>query len=66
VRPTFGTGERLLEAHIFDFEGDLYGERLRVEFVRRLRGEKKFASVAALIDQMQRDATAARAILGPR
>lgn len=61
VRPTFGAGgERLLEVHLFDFAGDLYGERLEVEFMERLRGEKRFDSVEALIEQMDRDVAAAR------
>ena len=64
VRPTFGAGERLLEVNLFDFEGDLYGRRLRVEFVRRQRGERKFGSVDALVSQMERDARRARQILG--
>jgi riboflavin kinase/FMN adenylyltransferase len=64
VRPTFGAGERLLEVNLFDFEGDLYGRRLRVEFIRRQRGERKFGSVGALVRQMQRDAQRARQILG--
>ena len=63
VRPMFGGGVRLLEAHLFDFDGDLYGKRLRVEFVRRQRGERRFASVPALIAQMGRDAERAREIL---
>ncbi len=63
VRPTFGGGARLLEVHLFDFDGDLYGLRLRVEFVRRQRGEKRFASVAALVSEMDRDASRARRIL---
>lgn len=63
VRPTFGGGERLLEAHLFNFDGDLYGTRLRIEFVRRQRGERRFSSVAALVRQMDRDAARARAIL---
>ncbi|CAN5754719.1 bifunctional riboflavin kinase/FAD synthetase [soil metagenome] len=64
VRPTFANdGPRLLEVHLFDFDEDLYGERLRVEFVRRQRGERKFASVPALVHQMDRDATRAQAIL---
>lgn len=66
VRPTFGGGHRLLEAHLFEFDGDLYGQRLRVEFVRRQRGEKRFSSVAALIRQMDRDAARARHILAQR
>jgi riboflavin kinase/FMN adenylyltransferase len=63
VRPTFGGGARTLEVFLFDFEGDLYGQRLRVEFVRRLRGEKNFASAAALIGQMELDAARARRVL---
>ncbi|MGZ6293969.1 MAG: riboflavin biosynthesis protein RibF [Candidatus Limnocylindrales bacterium] len=63
VRPTFGGGERVLEVHLFDVQADLYGERLRVEFVRRQRGERRFGTVAALIGQMDRDAVRAREIL---
>ncbi len=64
VRPTFGDGgARILEVNLFDVDEDLYGRRLRVEFVRRLRGEKRFGSVDALVRQMQRDATRARTVL---
>jgi len=63
VRPTFGGGERILEAHLFDVGPDLYGRRLRVEFVRRQRGERRFGTAAALVVQMERDATRAREIL---
>jgi riboflavin kinase/FMN adenylyltransferase len=63
VRPTFGGGDRLLEVHLFDLDRDLYGTVLRVEFVRRLRGEKMFGSVAALVRQMDRDSARARRIL---
>jgi riboflavin kinase/FMN adenylyltransferase len=63
VRPTFGEGERLLEVHLFDFDGDLYGERLRVEFVRRQRGERRYRSVDALVRQMERDANRAKSIM---
>lgn len=64
VRPTFETdGARTLEVHLFDFDGNLYGQRLRVEFVRRQRGEKRFAGPAPLVAQMDRDAERARAIL---
>jgi riboflavin kinase/FMN adenylyltransferase len=63
VRPTFGGGARLLEAYLFDFDGSLYGKRIRVEFVRRLRGERKFASADALVRQMDRDAAQARQVL---
>ena len=64
VRPTFGVGRRVLEAYLFDISEDLYGQRMRLEFVRRQRGEKRFSSVAGLIRQMDRDAERARAILG--
>lgn len=65
VRPTFADGgARILEVHLFDFHGDLYGKALRVEFVRRLRGEKRFATVAALVKQMDRDAARARKVCG--
>jgi riboflavin kinase/FMN adenylyltransferase len=64
VRPTFDTGgARILEVYLFGFDGDLYGQRLRVEFVRRLRGEKRFATTAALVKQMNRDAQRARQVL---
>jgi riboflavin kinase/FMN adenylyltransferase len=63
VRPTFdGHGTRL-EAHLLDFSGDLYGQTLRVEFVARLRGEQRFASLQELVDQVQRDLRAARRLL---
>ena len=56
VRPQFQTGRGLLiEAYLIDFEGDLYGETLRVAFTRRLRGERRFESVDALVEQMRRD-----------
>jgi riboflavin kinase / FMN adenylyltransferase len=63
VRPTFETGRGLLvEAHLIDFEGDLYGQTLRIAFVERMRGERRFASVDALVEQMNRDVQEARAI----
>jgi riboflavin kinase/FMN adenylyltransferase len=63
VRPMFVTGRgELIEAFLVDFEGDLYGRPLRVEFLKRLRGEKRFASVEDLVDQMGRDVEEARAI----
>lgn len=63
-RPTFAGMDRRFEVHLFDFAGDLYGRRLRVDLVARLRGEKKFASLDELRAQIQADAAAARAILG--
>ena len=63
VRPTFETGRGLLvESHLIDFEGDLYGETMRVAFVERMRGERRFESAQALVEQMQRDVDQAREI----
>ena len=63
VRPHFETGRGLLvEAHLLDFDGDLYGETLRVAFVERLRGERRFASTEALVEQMERDAERVREV----
>lgn len=58
-RPTFGEDSRSLEAHLFDFEGDLYGERVSVEFVSRLRDVLRFASVDELKAQLEQDRQAA-------
>ncbi len=56
VRPTFGTGRAVLvEAYLLDRDVDLYGRTLRVDFLKRVRGERRFESVDALIDQMRRD-----------
>ena len=63
IRPTFVTGRGLLiEAFLLDFEGDLYGQTLRVAFAERLRGEKRFESVDDLVAQMERDVERAREI----
>jgi riboflavin kinase/FMN adenylyltransferase len=62
-RPTFGGGDRLLEAHLFDTERDLYGAQITVDFIARLRPEQKFESPESLIAQIQRDITTARRIL---
>jgi riboflavin kinase/FMN adenylyltransferase len=63
VRPTFGTGRGVLvEAYLIDFEGDLYGTELRLDFVRRLRGERAFATVDALVEQMGEDVDAAATV----
>lgn len=61
-RPTFDNGAALLEVHLFDFSGDLYGQALAVSFLAWLRPEKKFPSVAALIAAMAEDSAAARAV----
>lgn len=63
IRPMFEVAEPLLETHLFDFSGDLYGKVLRVRPVRYLRGEAKFPSLDALIAQMKDDCLRARAIL---
>jgi riboflavin kinase/FMN adenylyltransferase len=63
IRPTIGGEHPLLEVHLFDFDGDIYGKRISVEFVERLRGEEKFSDLESMVEQMQRDAAAARAAL---
>ena len=63
VRPMFDGREPLLEAHLFDFDGDLYGKRIEVEFIAKLRDEEKFADLDALKAQMDLDAIQAREIL---
>jgi riboflavin kinase/FMN adenylyltransferase len=63
VRPMFETGRGLLiEPYLIDFEGDLYGKTLRVAFVKRMRGEKRFPSVEELIAQINRDVAEAREV----
>jgi riboflavin kinase/FMN adenylyltransferase len=63
VRPTFVTGRgELIEAFLLDFDCDVYGEQLELAFRKRLRGEKRFDSVDALVEQMAHDVQAARAI----
>lgn len=63
TRPTVSGGEPLLEAHLFDFDGDLYGRRIEVEFVAKLRDEAHYPDLAALTAQMHRDAAQAQASL---
>jgi riboflavin kinase / FMN adenylyltransferase len=63
TRPTVDGSAWLLEAHVFDFQGDLYGREIEVEFVAKLREEERFASIEALTAQMRRDAGEAREIL---
>jgi riboflavin kinase/FMN adenylyltransferase len=63
VRPTFETGRGLLvEAHLIDFEGDIYGETLRIAFLERMRGERRFETADALVEQMKKDVLQAREI----
>src|SRR5262249_10345597 len=64
TRPTVaGGGEVLLEAHLFDFAGDLYGREIEVEFVAKLREEERFADLDTLVAQMNDDADRARRLL---
>jgi riboflavin kinase/FMN adenylyltransferase len=65
VRPTFETGRgELIEAYILDFDGDLYGEQLTLSFLERLRGERRFDSPEALVEQMRADVKRTREIAG--
>ena len=64
TRPTVDGTDPLLEVHLFDWDGSLYGRYLDVDFVERLRDEQKFESLDALVAQMHRDAAAARRVLG--
>jgi riboflavin kinase / FMN adenylyltransferase len=64
TRPMVGGTQMLLESHLFDFQGDLYGQELEVEFVARLRDETIFASLEAMVQQMHLDAEQARRRLG--
>jgi riboflavin kinase/FMN adenylyltransferase len=62
-RPTFGDAATSLEAHLFDTNGDFYGTDVRIDFVRRLRETRKFASVEQLKAQLQHDERDARSAL---
>lgn len=64
TRPTVNGTDPLLEVHLFDWDGGLYGRYLDVDFIERLRDEQKFGSLDALVAQMHRDAAAARRVLG--
>jgi len=58
--PTFGGGDRVIEAHLLDFDGDLYHEPIRIEFQRRLRKQQTFESAEALVEQLKRDVQTVR------
>jgi riboflavin kinase/FMN adenylyltransferase len=61
VRPTFGTGRAVLvEAYLIDRDVDLYGQTIRVDFLKRLRGERRFATVDELVEQMRDDVARTR------
>jgi riboflavin kinase/FMN adenylyltransferase len=65
VRPTFQTGRgELIEAYVLDFDGEIYGSLLKLWFLERLRGERRFESPEALVEQMRRDVQRTREIAG--
>ena len=66
TRPTVGGVEMLLEVHLFDFDGDLYGQRLMVDFIAKLRDEEHYPDLATMVAQIRRDASQARELLGAR
>jgi riboflavin kinase/FMN adenylyltransferase len=63
TKPTFGGSAVTVEVHLLDWSGDLYGQEVRVEFLERLRAERRFASVSELTAQIQRDVEEARVVL---
>jgi riboflavin kinase/FMN adenylyltransferase len=63
VRPSFDNGQQTVETHIFDFDRDIYGCDLVVEFVARLRDERRFDDIGELVDRIEQDAQTARSIL---
>lgn len=63
VNPTFDANKKTIEAHFFDFDENLYGQHLKIEFLQRLRDEHKFESVAALIAQLRQDQTNAQQVI---
>ena len=62
TNPTFGAGETTVEIHLLDFSGDIYGRRMAVAFLERLRGEKRFAGVDELVARIREDIEATRTI----
>ena len=64
VRPTFGAGARTVEAYLLDFDDSIYGQRLTLQFARRLRGEVAFDGVPELTEQIRKDVEETRALLG--
>ena len=66
VRPTFGVNARAVEVHILDFDEDVYGEEITIEFVDRIRGEQRFESLDGLVAQIGDDVAQARTLLSER
>ena len=64
TRPTFGKGERTIEVFLFDFSGDIYGQKLSIKLVEKLRGEIKFSNKDELAVQIEKDVEQAKAVLG--
>lgn len=64
TNPTFDAQKRTVEAHLLDFQGDVYGQQMRVGFVERLRGMEAFSGVEALVAQMERDVAHTRKVVG--
>lgn len=62
-RPTFGGTESVVEAHILDFSGDLYGQEISIDFIERLRSEQKFAGIDELVNAIRLDVASARNLL---
>lgn len=60
IKPTIGDNKRVIETHIFDFNKDIYGREIKVEFIKKIRDEMKFPSVDDLAEQIQRDCQTAR------
>ena len=63
TRPTFGKGQRMVETHLLNYKGDLYGKEIRVEFVKKVRDEQRFPSTDQLVVQMGKDVQEVDAIL---
>jgi len=63
IRPTFDAGPVSIEVYLFGFEGDLYGQQMEVQFVKRLRGEEKFSDVDSLVRQIRKDVDEAMQVL---
>lgn len=66
-KPTFGMGHKhiFIEAHLFNFKGNIYGRELEIKFIRRIRDDRKFASIAALAGQIKKDIILAKKIIPP-
>ena len=63
VRPTFGLTQRLVEVYVMDFSGDLYGQQINVEFVKKVRNQETFADIDTLIERIGQDVDASRMVL---